>query len=181
MGAKTVTVERLSSISQDEFVAALDGVYEHSPWVAAAAWRERPFKSVEEVHRACRAAIRRADREMRLALIQAHPELAGKATIRGELTPDSTWEQSGAGLDRCSPEEFRRLTELNRAYAEKFGFPLIIAVRGHTRVSVIGSIAERLQHALEEEFEEALRQIDQIALFRLQDRLSEGDASGAGE
>ena len=92
---------------------------------------------------------------------------------------DSTREQSGAGLDRCSPEEFERLTKMNRAYSDKFGFPFIIAVRGHTRQSIIASLAKRLKHAPAEEFEEALRQIDQIAMLRLQDRLVENEARDA--
>ena len=169
------TISYLSSLPQQEFVAALDGVYEHSPWVAAAAWHKRPFKTLADLHGACSESVREADVERQLALIRAHPELAGKAAIRGELTEDSTREQSGAGLDRCSPEEFKRITELNRAYSEKFGFPFIIAVRGHTRESIIASLAERLQHTRGAEFEEALRQIDQIAMFRLQDRLREGE------
>lgn len=174
---EAVPVDRLSSLSQEEFVAALDGVYEHSPWVAESAWRKRPFKTIADLHRACVQSVREADSEAQLALIRAHPELAGKAAIRGELTADSTREQSGAGLDRCSPEEFQRLTELNRDYAAKFGFPFIIAVRGHTRESIIANLAERLQHSREAEFEEALRQIDQIAMFRLQDRVREGASS----
>ena len=92
--------------------------------------------------------------------------------MQGELTPNSTREQSGAGLDQCSPAEFRRLTELNRAYGERFGFPFIIAVRGHTRASVIASMEERLRHTPDEERAEALRQIDRIASLRLEGRLA---------
>ena len=167
------SVRQLSAMPQEQFVSALDGVYEHSRWVAAAAWHKRPFSDLDHLHRCLAEAVREAAREQQLALIRAHPELAGKAAIRGELTPESTREQSGAGLDRCSPEEFQRLTELNREYGAKFGFPFIIAVRGHTRDSIIASLAERLRRAPEEEFEEALRQIDAIALFRLKDRLNE--------
>ena len=169
------SVRQLSSMAQEQFVSALDGVYEHSPWVAEAAWHKRPFSDLDHVHRALAEAVREAGRDKQLALIQAHPELAGKAAIRGELTPESTREQSGVGLERCSPEEFQRLTELNREYGAKFGFPFIIAVRGHTRDSIIASLAERLRHAPSEEFDEALRQIDTIALFRLQGRLSESE------
>jgi 2-oxo-4-hydroxy-4-carboxy-5-ureidoimidazoline decarboxylase len=170
------SVRQLSSMSQQQFVSALDGVYEHSPWVAEAAWHKRPFIDLDHLHRALAEAVREAARENQLALIRAHPELAGKAAIRGELTPESTREQSGAGLDRCSPEEFQRLTELNREYGAKFGFPFIIAVRGHTRDSIIKNLAERLRRAPDEEFEEALRQIDTIALFRLKERLDERGA-----
>ena len=126
----------------------------------------------EAVAEAMRRAVREATPDAQLALIRAHPELAGHAAVQGELTPDSTREQSGAGLDQCSPAEFRRLTELNRAYGERFGFPFIIAVRGHTRASVIASMEERLRHTPDEERAEALRQIDRIASLRLERRLA---------
>jgi 2-oxo-4-hydroxy-4-carboxy-5-ureidoimidazoline decarboxylase len=171
-----VSIDHLSSLPQEEFIAALDGVYEHSPWVPASAWQRRPFRDIGALHRACSQSVREADRETQHALIRAHPELAGKAAIAGELTDDSTREQSGAGLDRCLPDEFRRLTELNRDYAAKFGFPFIIAVRGHTLESIIAALEERLRHSHDAEFKEALRQIDQIALFRLQARVRENPA-----
>src|SRR5207237_4146801 len=103
-----------------------------------------------------------------LALIRAHPELAGKAAVRGELTVDSRQEQSGAGLTQNSPAEFARLTELNRAYNAKFGFPFIIAVKGLDRTAIIARFAERLDRDRAAEFEEALQQIARIAWLRLE-------------
>jgi 2-oxo-4-hydroxy-4-carboxy-5-ureidoimidazoline decarboxylase len=167
-----LTAASLSAMPEAAFVAALDGIYEHSPWVAATAWQWRPFRDPDSVAEAMRRAVREASPDAQLALIRAHPELAGRAAVQGELTPDSTREQSGAGLDQCSPAEFRRLTELNRAYGERFGFPFIIAVRGHTRASVIASMEERLRHTPDEERAEALRQIDRIASLRLEGRLA---------
>ncbi len=167
-----LTAADLSAMREAAFVTALDGIYEHSPWVAATAWQWRPFTNAEAVAEAMRRAVREATAEAQLGLIRAHPELAGRAAVQGELTPDSAREQSGAGLDQCSPEEFARLTELNRAYGERFGFPFIIAVRGHTRASVIASMEKRLRHTPDEERAEALRQIDRIAALRLAGRLT---------
>jgi 2-oxo-4-hydroxy-4-carboxy-5-ureidoimidazoline decarboxylase len=173
----TLTPAALSAMPQPEFVAALDGIYEHSPWVAEAAWNERPFRDAEALAEAMRRAVHHAGAEAQLALIRAHPELAGRAAVRGELTPESTREQSGAGLDQCSPAEFARLTELNRAYGERFGFPFIIAVRGHTRDTIMQAIERRLRNTPDEEREEALHQIDRIAALRLEDRIASGSTA----
>jgi 2-oxo-4-hydroxy-4-carboxy-5-ureidoimidazoline decarboxylase len=108
-----------------------------------------------------------AETARQLELIRAHPELAGKAAVRGELTDDSKLEQAGAGLDRCSPEEFERLQRLNREYGEKFDFPFIIAVKGLDRAAILAAIAERLEHSPAEEFAAALAQIHRIAALRL--------------
>ncbi|MCI3208400.1 MULTISPECIES: 2-oxo-4-hydroxy-4-carboxy-5-ureidoimidazoline decarboxylase [Pandoraea] len=163
------TVAQLSALPRAEFIAALDGIFEHSPWVAEAAWEDRPFATVNALHDAMCQAVIDAGEAPQLALICAHPELAGKAAVRGELTAESTREQAGAGLDQCSAEEFARLTELNDAYKTKFGFPYILAVRGHTRSSIIENFATRLESSRADEIEECLRQIFRIAGFRLQD------------
>ncbi|AKM32170.1 OHCU decarboxylase [Pandoraea faecigallinarum] len=163
------TVAELSALPRAEFIAALDGIFEHSPWVAEAAWDDRPFASVDALHDAMCQAVIDAGETPQLALIRAHPELAGKAAVRGELTAESTREQAGAGLDQCSAQEFARLTELNDAYKAKFGFPYILAVRGHTRTSIIENFAGRLENSRADEIEECLRQIFRIAGFRLQD------------
>lgn len=163
------TVAELSALPRAEFIAALDGIFEHSPWVAEAAWEDRPFATVNALHDAMCQAVIDAGETQQLDLIRAHPELAGKAAVRGELTAESTREQAGAGLDQCSAEEFARLTELNDAYKAKFGFPYILAVRGHTRSSIIENFATRLENSRADEIEECLRQIFRIAGFRLQD------------
>ena len=163
------TVAELSALPRAEFIAALDGIFEHSPWVAEAAWDDRPFATVDALHDAMCQAVIDAGEKLQLDLICAHPELAGKAAVRGELTAESTREQAGAGLDQCSAEEFARLTGLNDAYKAKFGFPYILAVRGHTRSSIIENFATRLENSRADEIEECLRQIFRIAGFRLQD------------
>ncbi|VVE08321.1 2-oxo-4-hydroxy-4-carboxy-5-ureidoimidazoline decarboxylase [Pandoraea nosoerga] len=167
------TVAELSALPRAEFVAALDGIFEHSPWVAEAAWEDRPFATVAALHDAMCQAVINVGEGPQLDLIRAHPELAGKAAVRGELTAESTREQAGAGLDQCSTEEFARLTELNDAYKAKFGFPYILAVRGHTRSSIIENFAKRLENSRADEIEECLRQIFRIASFRLQDLVSD--------
>ena len=165
------TVAELSALPRAEFVAALDGIFEHSPWVAEAAWEDRPFATVDALHDALCQAVIDAGEGLQLDLIRAHPELAGKAAVRGELTVESTREQAGAGLDQCSAQEFARLTELNDAYKAKFGFPYILAVRGHTRGSIIENFATRVESSRADEIDECLRQIFRIAGFRLQDLL----------
>lgn len=166
-----MTLSQLNALALDGFTQALGGVFEHSPWVAARTWPQRPFASVEDLHSAMCATVANADPAAQLALIRAHPQLAGKAAVRGELTDASAREQRGAGLDQCSAEEYAQLCELNDDYEGKFGFPFILAVRGQTRASIIANLAARLGNASEAEFAEALRQIERIAALRLADAI----------
>jgi 2-oxo-4-hydroxy-4-carboxy-5-ureidoimidazoline decarboxylase len=160
-------IARINALQRDAFVTLLGGIYEHSPWVAEAAFAERPFADVAALSAALRRAMRAAGKERQLGLICAHPELAGKAAIRRELTPASTSEQAGAGLDRLEPEQYERLLRLNSAYRERFGFPFILAVRGYTATSVIAALERRLERDRVQEFETALAEIERIADFRL--------------
>jgi 2-oxo-4-hydroxy-4-carboxy-5-ureidoimidazoline decarboxylase len=161
----------LSQLDQQGFVAALEGIFEHSPWVAKRAWVQRPFASRADLLASLCKAMREASRDEQIRLVCAHPELAGKAAVRGELTQESTREQASARLDACSPEEFARLQDLNSAYNEKFGFPFIIAVRGLDRTQIIEQFGVRLQNDRETEFQTALRQIEKIAELRLFERV----------
>lgn len=163
-----MTLEELNARDRRGFVVALGRVFEDSPWVAEAAWPRHPFATLDALYRAMVDAVRSAGEDAQLALIRAHPELAGKAAVRGELTADSTAEQSGAGLTQCSPQEFARLQELNGAYNTKFGFPFIIAVKGLDRAAIIERFTERLERDRATEFEEALQQIARIAWLRLE-------------
>ena len=162
-----MNLDTLNSASPATFIAALAGIYEHSPWVAEAVAAQRPFASVEALAHAMAQAVAKAGEAAQMTLIRAHPQLAGKAAIAGELTESSTREQRGAGLDQCTPEEFARLTELNDAYQRTFGFPFNLAVKGHTRDSILANMAARLPHDIVSERAEALHQIDRIARFRL--------------
>jgi len=165
----TITLAELNALPTGQFVSLLGGIFEHSPWVAEQAACARPFQDIDSLHRAMVERIAAAGPEAQMTLIRAHPELAGKAAIRGELTPESTSEQQGAGLDRCTPEEYNTLTALNQAYREKFGFPFILAVRGHDRQSVIREFRRRLALSPPEETAECLEQIYKIGRFRLDD------------
>ena len=163
-----MTLDSLNRADPDAFVAALGGIFEHSPWVAERVVAHRPFASIEALHAAMCAAVAAAGHERQMALIRAHPQLAGKAAIRGELTESSTNEQRGAGLDQCSPEQFAEITRLNADYDARFGFPFILAVKGHTRDSIIANMRARIGHDRDAEIAEALKQIERIAGFRLE-------------
>jgi len=169
----SIALATLNGLPADDFVAALANVFEHSPWVPERVAGLRPFNSSFELHQAMFAAVMQASIAEQLALIRAHPELAGKAAVRGELTSESTREQAGAGLSACSPEEFARLQSLNAAYANKFGFPFVLAVKGHNRASVIAALEQRGNNSAEHERLVALQQIGRIAGFRLADFVEE--------
>ncbi len=158
----------LNRMERGEFVTALGAVFERSPWVAERSFGDRPFASVGALHAAMVAAMERALASEQLALLQAHPDLAGKAAIRGELTADSAREQAGAGLDQCSPTEYARINDLNKRYHAKFGFPFILAVTGNDRDGILREFARRVTHDREAEFAEALQQVTRIARFRLE-------------
>ncbi|WP_415830951.1 2-oxo-4-hydroxy-4-carboxy-5-ureidoimidazoline decarboxylase [Castellaniella denitrificans] len=167
-----MTLNELSSLTQAEFSRELGAIFEHSPWIPERAWAARPFADVEALHQAMMRVVREAGPAEQLALITAHPELAGKEAAAGTLTSDSTSEQRGAGLDQCSPEELRRLRGLNAAYRERFGFPFVIAVKGRSRYQIMDAIEQRLHNERDAEFETCLDQIGQIARFRLDARFA---------
>lgn len=169
----TPRIDQLSALERADFVNVLDGIFEHSPWVAERAWERRPFADAAALCEALVAAMMSASREEQLALIRAHPELAGRVAVAGMLTEESSREQTGARLDCCSPEEFARLRALNASYNARFGFPFIVAVRGLDRAGIIERFAVRLENEPEVEFAEALCQIARIAALRLQDRFPE--------
>lgn len=157
------------SVSRRSFVARYGGIYEGSPWVAAEA-----AKIAGDIDDAARLAqvmadcVDNAPYEKRLALIRAHPDLAGRAQVAGELTADSTTEQASAGLDHCSAAEYERFQALNRAYREKFGFPFVMAVRGSGRRRILDAFETRLENDADTEFEIALAEIHEIARLRLE-------------
>ncbi|WP_105437844.1 2-oxo-4-hydroxy-4-carboxy-5-ureidoimidazoline decarboxylase [Neorhizobium sp. T25_13] len=160
--------------ARGDFIAMFGGVFEHSPFIAERAYDSGlmlvPLTS-KSVHDALTSIFRKASREERLGVLRAHPDLAGKLAIAGELTEDSKKEQAGAGLDRLSAEEHARFTELNTAYMEKFGFPFIIAVKGLTKDDILAAFEKRIHNSAEEEFDTATAQVEKIALLRLQSLL----------
>jgi len=171
-----MTLEELNRLDDAGFIASVGGIYEHSAWVAQGALAGRPYASVAALHAAMAAVVAEAGPAAQRALIRAHPELAGRAMVRKTLTADSTTEQSAAGLTQCSPDELATLTMLNDRYNDKFGFPFILAVKGHDRASVIAAFARRVESDRDAELAENLRQIDRIARLRL-DALLVGQAS----
>jgi OHCU decarboxylase len=159
-----------STLSRDEFVAAFADIYEHSPWVAEKAYdlgQGPELDQVETLHQRMSDILLSADHASQLALINAHPDLAGKAAVQGQLTEASTHEQAGAGIHQCTAEEFSRFTELNDAYKAKFKFPFIMAVKGSNRHQILAAFETRIHHSAVTEFKEALAQINKIALLRL--------------
>lgn len=145
------------------------GVFEHSPWVAERAWRKQPFASLDVLHGEMMAVVGSASREEKLALIRAHPELAGREAGEGTLTADSSSEQGRLGFTRLTREEYRKMQDLNRRYRDKFGFPCIVALRLHSsRENVMAEMERRLSNQEETEFKNALEQIGHIARGRLE-------------
>ncbi|TCN32438.1 2-oxo-4-hydroxy-4-carboxy-5-ureidoimidazoline decarboxylase [Sinorhizobium americanum] len=162
---------------REDFVRRFGGIFEHSPWVAERAFDHAASSGLTagNVHSALCNAFRAASPAERLAVLRAHPDLAGKLAIAGKLTADSTSEQASAGLDRLSPEEHARFTELNAAYARKFGFPFIIAVKGLTKAEILAAFEQRIDNSAEEEFETACAQVERIARLRLSSMLPGDD------
>ncbi|HJR21391.1 MAG TPA: 2-oxo-4-hydroxy-4-carboxy-5-ureidoimidazoline decarboxylase [Dongiaceae bacterium] len=161
-----------SGLDRTQFVALYGRVYEHSPWIAEAAWSlglTPQHDTVEGLHQALAAVVDAAARERQLTLLNAHPDLAGRLAVRGELTAESTSEQAGAGLDKCSPDEFRRFIALNEAYRGKFPFPFIMAVKGKSRAEILEAFERRVHHDEAVEFRTAIAEVHKIALLRLRD------------
>jgi N-carbamoyl-L-amino-acid hydrolase len=173
-----LTLAQFNAPPVDEFVALLDGTYEHSPWIARQAAASRPFVSLAQLELALMRVVREAGIEAQLALIRAHPELAGKAMVARTLTSESTHEQGKAGLTDCTAEEFAKLHRLNAAYNARFGFPFMLAVRGPrglglNRAEIIATFERRLGQHPDEELAEALRNIHRIAQIRLADKFGQ--------
>jgi len=168
----TITLQDLNRCGAEEFTALLHGLYEHSPWIPQRAAAQRPLATVAALKQALQGVVRAASEEEQLGLVRAHPELAGKAALAGELTAESTGEQAQAGLTHCSPEELATLHKLNADYNDKFGFPFILAVKGPTgqglsRQEIIAHFSRRLRSQRDDELAECLRQIGRIAEMRL--------------
>ncbi len=154
---------QIDRMDRSQFVQALGEIFEHTPTVAAQAWYHRPFSSIEDLHQKMMAVVMGFDREQKLALARAHPDLGSKV----KMAPASVQEQAGVGLDRLTPDEHARFQQLNQAYLAKFDFPFIIAVKNHTKQSVLAAFDRRLQNSADAELATAIEEISQIARFRL--------------
>ena len=166
-------IKEVSSLSRTDFVSLIGPVFEHSPWIAEAAWEKGPFARLDELHRALCQTVAEARAEKQLALIRAHPDLVGRAALAGTLTAASTAEQASAGLNRLTPEEIALFQEHNHAYQEKFSFPFVICARLNKKETILSAFPVRLSHSREEEIKTALEEIYKIAYLRLKDIVSD--------
>jgi 2-oxo-4-hydroxy-4-carboxy-5-ureidoimidazoline decarboxylase len=171
----SISLDQLNAADAAQFIAMLGAIYEHSPWVSEAVASKRPFATLAALHEAMMDAVRGANDAAKLALIKAHPDLAGKAARAGALTADSTGEQASAGLDRLNEQEFESFHRLNEAYGKKFGFPFVICVRRHTKDSIFRQFETRLVNDVAREQKAALQEIFRIAALRLDQHVEAPD------
>lgn len=157
------SIAQLNQMTQDEFAVALGAVFEETPAIAHHAWENRPFADVTDLHQRMVDVVKAMRREEQLALIRAHPDLGSNA----KMAEASVKEQAGAGLDQLTPPEYERFQVLNRRYQEKFDFPFIVAVKNHTKDSILETFDRRLENTVDQELEQALTEIFQITQFRL--------------
>jgi len=160
-----------NTMTENDFVASFGGVYEHSPWIPRYAWHQglnEQHNTPSGLSKIMMEVVANADHDKILALINNHPDLAGKAAVNGELTDESTSEQSGAGINQCTAEEFEKFQYYNNAYKEKFGFPFIMAVKGSNRHQILAAFEVRIENDEETEFKQAVAEINKIARLRLE-------------
>jgi 2-oxo-4-hydroxy-4-carboxy-5-ureidoimidazoline decarboxylase len=172
MSLPTVTLSPLSlddvnAMPEEEFVTHFGPLFEHSPWIARATWPERPFASRGDLLAKLTVTLRSAGPEKQIALIQAHPDLAGRLARQGRLTNDSNAEQASAGLDRLTPDEVKEFENYNRKYKDKFGFPFVICARLNDKRAILLAFQKRLQLSRDAELQTALEEIEKIAALRL--------------
>jgi 2-oxo-4-hydroxy-4-carboxy-5-ureidoimidazoline decarboxylase len=172
MADQSISVHDINRMDEDEFVETFGDIAEHAPWVAAEAADRRPYHSREAMAKAFGDAIRHADRARQRAFLLGHPDLAGRAAIAGDVTHSSKKEQAGAGLDKLTPDEFRRFTEMNTAYRDRHGIPFIFAVRGATKHDILAAFDGRIGNDPKVEFKTALDQVARIIRFRIEDRVA---------
>lgn len=172
------TIEEVDGLSQQAFVELLGGIYEHSPWVAEAAYSERPFCTLRGLENAMRTAAQNADKQQQIAILAAHPEFAGKGAKQGTLTRSSSKEQSRLNLHALADDDLQRMLEFNRRFMDKFKFPGIVAVRLHDSVeSIFPELERRIENDYDTEVQDGLQQVHYIARFRLHDLIA--DRAGA--
>lgn len=169
-----ISIPDVNAMGEKEFVERFGPVYEGSPHLARRAYDAHPFRDLNDLVQAFHGVLYAAPEEEQVDLILAHPDLAGKAAVAGELTSESAGEQASAGLDRLSPEEYEAFTTMNREYRKTFGMPMIVCVREHDKDSILRTARERLANTSEEEKETALVEISKIAALRLADLVETG-------
>ena len=169
MTIQKLTLQDINTLDKEHFVAALGSLFEGPPWIVEQSYDARPFTSTTALYQTLCKVMYDAPLEQQIALLEAHPDLVGRAALAGTLTPASTSEQASAGLDRLSPSEIATFTELNQAYRNRFGFPFVICVRENKKASILSGFAERLHHTHPQEVGIALAEVAKICSFRLRD------------
>ncbi len=170
--SKQYSLAGLNELSREDFLRVIGPIFEHSPWIAELTWAKRPFASAGALHRAMCETVLASDEPKKLALIRAHPDLAGRAARAGTLTAASTREQASGGLDELSEEEAARFDRYNRAYRERFGFPFVICARQNKKEAMLAGFERRLKNSPPQEIETALAEIFKIAELRLGDLIA---------
>ena len=168
----TLTIDAVNAFDAAVFTARFGDVAEASPWVAEVAFASRPFHDRKALVEAFAGVVRTASREGQLALLRAHPDLAGRAAVAGDIAEESRREQSGAGLDRLTAEEFARFHDLNARYRERFGFPFIFAVKGATKQAILAAFEARIDNDADTERATALANVERILRFRIEARVA---------
>ena len=169
-----IALESLNTFDRESFVVAVGDVFEHSPWIAEETWPRRPFRDVVHLHAELCATLRRASPERRLALIRAHPDLAGRVAPQRKLTAESTHEQATAGLDQLSDDETAEFQKLNDAYRARFDFPFVICARLNAKDAILAAMQTRILNSPAAEFATAIAEIEKIAHLRLRDTVHDG-------
>ena len=161
-------INKINKLSQSDFVKVFANIFENAIWTAKELYKQKPFNSFEALSLKMLDIFENTTKEKQLKILNAHPELADKTKI-GSLTPDSQKEQSNAGLDQCSEEEFNEFRNLNDEYKKKFGFPFILAVKGRTKIEILNNFRQRVSSDINTEFNQAIKQVKQIASLRLKE------------
>lgn len=172
MPETALPLHAVNALDREAFMARLGFLFEDSPSIVARAWDLRPFESLDDLHTKLCSVMYAASPDEQIALIRAHPDLVGRAALTGTLAPTSTREQAAAGLDRLTPDEIGTFKRLNRAYAERFGFPFVICARENKKESILAGFEQRLGHSREQEIATALGEIAKIARLRLLDAVA---------
>ncbi len=169
MPTAPLTLATLNALDRDAFVAALAGLFEGPPWMVEQAWARRPFATRAALYEALCDVMRAAPAERQVALLQAHPDLVGRAALAGTLSPASAGEQAAAGLYALTPDEIATFQRLNQAYRARFGFPFVICARANKKASILAGFERRLGNTREQEVATALVEVEQICALRLAD------------
>ena len=160
------TIDKINKLSRSEFVEVFANIFEKTKWVAEKLYNQKPFDNFEDLCSKMLGIFKTASRETQLKILKSHPDLADKARINS-FTINSQKEQSNAGLDQCSKEEFNKFNDLNKSYKQKYGFPFIIAVKSKNKIEILSEFKKRILNSIDDEFNEAIIQVGKIANLRL--------------